>query len=155
MSISHIARSPTSLLVLVGILPFHLNGEGIHALGVLFSSPTNTWDITIHLHSGPSVLASTLPSSNRRGTTLKSTSLGPAFLLAHRLVSTYLWGTVRRLTHRRVSDSDTICNNPGPEPFRASLQDFKTRFLGEGFNTLINGGLFSSPTNVEHYSRTD
>ena len=31
-------------------------------------------------------------------------------------------------------------------PFRARPQGFKMRLLGEGFNTLINGGLFSSPT---------
>ena len=33
-----------------------------------------------------------------------------------------------------------------------SPQDFKTRLLGEGFHTLINGGLFSSPTNVGHHN---
>ena len=37
-------------------------------------------------------------------------------------------------------------------PFRASPQGFKTRLLGEGFHTLINGGLFTSPTNVGHQS---
>ena len=37
-------------------------------------------------------------------------------------------------------------------PFRASSQDFKTRLLNEGFHTLINGGLFSSPTNVGHHN---
>ena len=37
-------------------------------------------------------------------------------------------------------------------PFRASPQGFKTRLLGEGFHTLINGDLFSSPTNVGHHN---
>ena len=37
-------------------------------------------------------------------------------------------------------------------PFRACPQGFKTRLLGEGFHTLINGGLFSSPTNVGHHN---
>ncbi|KAG7028243.1 hypothetical protein SDJN02_09424, partial [Cucurbita argyrosperma subsp. argyrosperma] len=37
-----------------------------------------------------------------------SPPLGPASLLAHRLVPTPLWGTTRRLAHRPVSGSDTI-----------------------------------------------
>ena len=37
-------------------------------------------------------------------------------------------------------------------PFRASPQGFKTRLLGEGFHTLINGGLFSSSTNVGYHN---
>ena len=37
-------------------------------------------------------------------------------------------------------------------PFRASPQGFKTRLLGDGFHTLINCGLFSSPTNVGHHN---
>ena len=40
--------------------------------------------------------------------------LGPASLLARRLVSTPLRGTARRLTHRPVSGSNTICNDPDP-----------------------------------------
>ena len=36
---------------------------------------------------------------------------GPAFLLAHRLVSNPLWGTTSSLAHRAVSSSDTICNS--------------------------------------------
>ena len=36
--------------------------------------------------------------------------------------------------------------------FRASSQGFKTRLLGERFHTLINYGLFSSPTNVGYHN---
>ena len=84
-----------------------------------------------------------------------------AFLLAHHLVSIPLRGTTRRLAYRLVSGSDTICNDPDPPLtyivlFGLSLsgfpQGFKTRLLGEGFHTLINGGLFSSPTNVGYHS---
>ena len=53
--------------------------------------------------------------------------------------------------------SDTICNGPDSPilsflgfPFRVFPQSFKMRLLGEGFHTLINSGLFSSPTNVGH-----
>ena len=57
------------------------------------------------------------------------------------------------LTHRPVSGSDTIYNNSGSSladivlfgfSLSGSPQGFKTRLLGEGFHTLINGGLFSS-----------
>ena len=34
----------------------------------------------------------------------------------------------------------------------ASPQDFKMRLLGEGFHILINGVLFSSPTNVGYHN---
>ena len=37
-------------------------------------------------------------------------------------------------------------------PLQASPQGFKMRLLGEGFHTLINGGLFSSPTHVGHHN---
>ena len=37
-------------------------------------------------------------------------------------------------------------------PFRVFPQSFKTCMLGEGFHTLINGGLFSSPINVGHHN---
>ena len=56
-----------------------------------------------------------------------------------------------------ASTRKRFCNAPDPPladiaslsfPFRVSPQGFKTRLLGEGFHTLINGGLFSSPTNV-------
>ena len=68
-----------------------------------------------------------------------------------------LRGTARKLAHRPVFGSNTICNTPDLPladivllgfPFRASPQGFKMRLLGEGFHT-INGGLFSSPTNVD------
>ena len=66
--------------------------------------------------------------------------LGPASLLAHRLMSTPLQGTARRLTRCLVFSSDTICNGPDPQwvdivLFGVSLsnfpQDFKTRLLGK------------------------
>ena len=62
--------------------------------------------------------------------------LGPASLLAHRLVSNPLRGTTRRLAHRPLSGSDTICNSPNPPLadivlFRAFPQGFKTRLLGK------------------------
>ena len=51
------------------------------------------------------------------------------------------------------------CNDPDPPLadivlFGLSLcpKGFKTRLQGEGFHTLINGGLFSSPTNVGHHN---
>ena len=59
-----------------------------------------------------------------------------------------------------MSSSDTICNDSDPPladivlssfPFRASPQGFKAHLLGEGFYTLINGVLFSSPTNMGHH----
>ena len=87
--------------------------------------------------------------------------LGPMSLLAHRLVFIPFWGTARRLAHRPVSGSNTICNNPDPlladiVLFELSLSGFpqgsKTRLLGEDFHTLINGSLFSSPTNVGHHN---
>ena len=63
----------------------------------------------------PSVLVGTLSFLLSIGTASKSTPLrGLASLLAHRLVSTSLWGTARRLTRRPVSSSDIICNAPDP-----------------------------------------
>ena len=53
----------------------------------------------------PSSLA-LVPFSNQCGTATKSTPLwGAVSLLAHRLVSTTLRGTARRLTHRPISGS--------------------------------------------------
>ena len=75
-----------------------------------------------------------------------------------------LRGTTRKLAHRLVSISDTVCNDPDPlladivlfelSP-SGSPQDFKTRLLMEGFHPLINGVLFSSPTNVRHHTLID
>ena len=128
---------------------------------VVCSPSQPTWDITIHPPSGPSVLAGTLsflqsmwdrpqihpplgpasllalfPSSNQCGTAPKSTPLwGPTSLLAHRLMSTPFGeerGTARRLTHRPVSGSDTICNDSDPPLvdivlFGLSLSGFPSR----------------------------
>ena len=105
------------------------------------------WDITIHLLRG-------------QRPTIKSTPLcGQHPYLAHRLVSTP-FKEGRESWH--IVSSDTICDNPDPPLadivlFGLSLsgfspQDYKTRLLGEGFHTLINGVLFSSPTNMGHHN---
>ena len=123
------------------------------------SPPQPTWDITIYPPSGPSVLAGTLSFLQSMWDRPQiHPSLGPASLLAHRLVSTPFWGTVGRLTHRLALipfvttqiHRQQILSSLG-FPFRASPQGFKTRLLGEGFHTLINGGVFSSPTNIGHH----
>ena len=106
----------------------------------------------IFIHNPPSFGA----QRPRRHSFFPSIDVGPpqihplwslVSLLTHYLVSTPLQGRARRLTHRPMSDSDTIYNGPDP-PY---LQSFKTRLLGEGFHILINGGLFSFPTNVGHH----
>ena len=72
-------------------------------------------DITIHSRSGPSVLAGTLSFLQSMCDRPEIHPLwSPASLLAHRLVSTPLRGTTRRLAHRPVSSSGTICNGPDP-----------------------------------------
>ena len=79
---------------------------------VVCSPPQPMWDITIHPPSGPSVLASTLSFLQSTWDRPQIHPLwGPASLLAHRLMSTPLRGRARRLTHRPVFDSDTICND--------------------------------------------
>ena len=95
--------------------------------------PQPTWDITIHLHSRPASSLALFLSSNRCGTATKSTPLrGPTSLLAHRFVSTFLRWTARKLAHRPVSGSDTICNGPDPPLanivlFGLSLSGFPSR----------------------------
>ena len=79
--------------------------------------------------------------------------LGPAFLLAHRLLSTPLRGKTFSLTHRPMSGSDTICNGPSPPlqilsflGFSAlPLKVFKTRLLGKKVSTLLQRMLRSLP----------
>ena len=113
------------------------------------------WDITIHPFRAPAgthyflqsmwdshqptsqfipfeVSLTLVHFSNRCGTPTISTPLGPASLLAHRLVSTPLRRTARRLTHRLVSHSNTICNDPSPPLadivlFLLSLTGFPSR----------------------------
>ena len=140
-------------------------GEGFHTHinGGLFSSPNNVGHHNPPLF-GPSVLAGTLSFLQSIWDRPQIHPLwGPASLLAHYLVSTPLRRTTRRLAHRPMSGSDTICNGPNLPladivlfelfPFWAG---FKTRLLGEGFYTLINGGLFSSPpTWTSHFSYAD
>ena len=147
----------------------HLLGEGFHTLiphpykwyFVLLPSQCGTLQSTPP--SGPSVLTGTLSFLQSMWDCHQIHPFG-----AQRLTSTPprvypLQKTTRRLAHRLVSGSDTICNGSDPPlanivlfglPFRASPQGFKTRLLGEGFNTLINGILFSSPTNVGHHNFT-
>ncbi|KAG7013676.1 hypothetical protein SDJN02_23843, partial [Cucurbita argyrosperma subsp. argyrosperma] len=87
--------------------------EGFHTLvnGGLFSFPTNVG----HHNpppSAPSVLA--VPSSNRCGTTPKSTPFGPSVLTGTPPHTYPIRGTARRLTHSPMSGTDTICNGPDP-----------------------------------------
>ena len=112
-------------------------------------------DITIHPFRaqsqstplGPNVLASThLFLQSMWDRPPNPSPLGPASLLTHRFVSIPLRGTARRLAHRPVSGSNTNCNAPDPP-----LADI-VLFGLSGFHTLINGGLFSSPTNVGHHN---
>ena len=127
----------------------------------LFRSPPQPmWDITIHLHSRPNVLAGTHSFFRLMWNPHQIHLLrGPASLLAHRLMFTPFkenpprWHIVRCL-------ADTICNGPGPPLailfslsflFRAFPQNFKTRVLGKGFHTLIKGVSFSFPTKVRYH----
>ena len=69
---------------------------------------------------------------NQCGTSQSTSLQGPASLLAHRLVSTPLRVTARRPTHRLVTGSDTICNDPNPPLadivlFGLSLSGFPSR----------------------------
>ena len=119
---------------------------------VVRSPPQPMWDITIYPPSGPSVLAGTLsflPSMSDRPPI--HPLWGPASLLAHYIVFTPpppFWGTARRLAHHPVSDSDTICNGPDPPLADIVLFGLPLKALKRvySFHTLINGGLFSSPT---------
>ena len=141
-----------------------LLGEGFHTLinGGLFSSPTN-----VEHHNPPPFGAqrprwhSFLPPIDVEPPP-NPPPLGPSVLTGTPPCVYPLRGTARRLAHCPVSGSDTICNDPDPPladivllglslsgfPFRASPQSFKTRLLGQGFHTLINDVLFSSPTNM-------
>ena len=118
------------------------------------SPPQMMWDLTIHPLWGPAFLL-----AHR----LVSTPIwGPASLLAHRLVSTPFWGSASSLARRLVSGSDTI-RSPSSStasryyPFWAfplgfSFKVFKMRLLGRGFHTLIKNVSFSSPTDVGSHS---
>ena len=110
-------RGPASLLALIPVL---------HS--------TNMWDITIHLLFGA--------QRPRWHSFLSPTDVGPSpnhplwgstSLLAHHLVSTPLRETTRRLAHRPMSSSDTICNDPSPPLtdivlFKLSLTGFPSMF---------------------------
>ena len=80
---------------------------------VFCSPPKPMWDITIHLPSGPSVLADTLSFLqsmwDRRQIHPPS---GPNVLTDTLPRATPLRRTARKLAHRPVSSYDTICNDP-------------------------------------------
>ena len=106
-------------------------GQRPYIKGVLCSSSTN-----VGHHNPPSFgtqHSGTRSFSNWCGTATKSTSLwGLVSLLTHRLVSIPLRGTTRRLAHRPISDSNTICNDPDPPLadivlFQFSLSGFPSR----------------------------
>ena len=115
------------------------------------------WDITIH----PPFL---FPSSNQCRIAPKSTPFGASVLTGPPPRVYPLRGIARRLAHRPVSSSDTICNDPNSPLadiilFGLSLSgSFKTRLLGEGLHTLINGTshlctVFNNSTGtLENYS---
>ena len=97
------------------------------------------------------------------GSPLNSPPFGASVLTGTPSRVNPLRGTTSRLAHRPMSSSDTICNGPDPPTSRycplwafpfGLPQGFKTRLLGEGFHTLIHGGLFSSPTKVRHHRLT-
>ena len=93
----------------------HLLGKGFHTLinGVSFSSQP-MWDITIHLPSGPNVLAGTRSFLQSMWDPHQIHPLrGPASLLAHRLASTPFRNSLLTGTSP-VSDSNTICNGSDP-----------------------------------------
>ena len=149
-----------------GFFKTRVLGRGFHTLikGVTFSSPTD-----VGYHNLPP-LGPSVPTGTR--SFLQSMwdpyqihpPSGPAFLLAHRLVSTPLRGTTSSLAHHPVSGSDSICNGPSPPLvdivlFRLSLSSFplrffKTRLLGRGFHTLIKGVSFSFQTDVGYHTST-
>ena len=113
---------------------------------VVCSPPQPMWDITIHPSSGPSVLAGTLSFLQSMWDRPQIHPPSGPSVLTSTLPRVYPHReTTIRLTHRLMSDSDTICNDPDP-PLAA--QGFKKRLLEEIFHTFINCGLFSSPTNV-------
>ena len=126
------------------------------------SPPQPMWDITIHSPSGPSVLADTLSFLHSMWDHPQiHLPLGPVFFLAHRLVSTPFGEQregrhiVRWLTLISFVTTQIHCEQILSSldfPFRVFPQGFKTSLLGEGFHTLVNGGLFSSPTNVGHHT---
>ena len=118
-------------------------------------------DITIHPLRGPVSSLTLVPFPNRCGTATKSTPFGTSILPGTPPCVYPLRGTARRMTHHPVSGSNTICNDPEPPLehivfFGLSLLGFPSRLqnrpLGEGFHTLIQGVLFSSPTTAGHHN---
>ena len=58
------------------------------------------WDLTLHPLWSPVSSLTLVPFSNRCGTSYSKPPSGPAFLLAHRLVSTSLGVSASSLAHR-------------------------------------------------------
>ena len=100
---------------------------------VSFSSPSN-----VGSHnpppSAPNVLTGTLSILQSTWDPPIHPLTSTMFLLAHRLVSTFLQGSDSSLAHCRVFGLDTICNSPSLPLtdivlFELSLLDFLSRFL--------------------------
>ena len=116
---------------------------------VVCSPPQPMWGHHNPPPSGASVLAGTLSFLQSMWDHPQIHPLwGPVSLLAHRLV---FMETTRRLAHRPVSNSGTICNSSDIVLFGLSLSGFPSTH----FHALINSGLFSSPTNVGHHKKNE
>ena len=82
---------------------------------VVFFPPQPMRDITIHHPSGPSVLAGTLSFLQSMWDCPEIyPPLGPSVFTGTPPRVYPLRGTARRLAHRPVSGSGTICNGPDP-----------------------------------------
>ena len=108
------------------------------------------WDITIHPF-GASVLAGTISFLQSMWDRPQiHPSLGPSILTGTPPRVYPFWEIARRLAHHPMSGFDTIYNGQIHRlqilssldfsvgfPFRASPQDFNTRWIGEGFYTMV------------------
>ena len=109
-------NNPDPPLTVVVLLGLSLSGFTIYR--GRFPHPYKWWFVLLHSQCGTSQSTSFgaqrpcwhsfLPPIDV-GSPQIHPLLGPASLLVHCLVSTHLRGTTRRLTHRPMSDSDTIC----------------------------------------------
>ena len=125
---------------------------------VFCSPPQPLWDITIHPLWGQHPRWYSFLSLIDVGLPPNPPPLGPS-VLTGTPPRVYIRGTTRRLAHRPMSGSNTICNDPNPPladivlfGLPLSSFPFKTCLLGEGFHTRIKGVLFSSTINVGHHN---
>ena len=121
--------------LLLKVFKTRLMGKGFHTLikNASFSSPTD-----VGSHNPPSFGDQhprwhSFPSPIDVGPPIHS-PLGPTSLLAHRLMSTPLRGSVSSLAHHPMSGSDITCKGPSPPLvdivlFELSLSSFPSRFL--------------------------